>query len=68
MKMRKRILIAVIVALMVGFSCGAALYATEFLSDIGSGWKASMAGGFTLLDEGTIQDDGLPGGPPGTPG
>lgn len=65
--MRKKIVSVVVVALMVCSLCGAALYAVDFPPDSVKGWEVSIAGGFSLPDSST-PEEGIPGGPPGTPG
>jgi hypothetical protein len=65
--MRKKIVSVVVVALMVCSVCGGACYAVDSFPDSVKGWEVSIAGEFTLLD-GETPEEGIPGGPPGTPG
>lgn len=64
--MRKKILVLVIAALMVGSFCGAAL-CTVYSPPVQE-LKTIMTAGSPTLNDGETPDDGIPGGPPGTPG
>lgn len=68
MKMRKKIVIAVVLALMVCSFCGACLAVAEFLPNTPGGWEVLMTTDPISFDGGDDPDDGIPGGPPGTPG
>lgn len=65
--MRKKIVVVVVMALMMCSLCGAALYAVSYNPESVKVWKIELIRGVTQQD-GETPDEGIPGGPPGTPG
>lgn len=64
--MRKKILLAAILAVMVCLSCESVIKVVDCLSNPLEGWKVPLI--VVTSNDGEIPGGGPPTGPPGTPG
>ncbi len=66
--MKKKIVLVVVLTLMVCSFCGAVVDIGEVLSHSTQEWETVMTPDSASLDGEPDPEDGIPGGPPGTPG